>query len=192
MRERSSFRTCIHYRRSPATIEPAIEPAISSPIEPAIPETAISTSIEPAIPASIESTVRHMAQGIVRIDLTLAGLDFLVLAALVQLCLFSLLQYAVEGRIGRLYAYSIGRVAGVSIVCAQNKRGSEADTYTLQAVKKVAARQSCFFQFFLYFFSALLVSCPDHRSCLPLADFHSCSDKTWNKGQALKNMPQTP
>jgi hypothetical protein len=101
-----------------------------------------------------------MAQGIIRIDLTLAGLD----VAVVQLCLLRLLQDAVEGRIGRLYAYSIGRVAGVSIVRAENKRGSEADTCTLQAVKKSAARQSCFFQVLLVFFSALLVSCPDHRS----------------------------
>jgi hypothetical protein len=127
-----------------------------------------------------------MAQGIVRIDLTLAGLD--LLAAVIQLCLLSLLQYAVEGRIGRLYAYSIGRVAGVSIVCAQNKRGSEADPCTLQAVKKFAARQSFFFQFFLYFFSS---SCFLSRSSLISAPRRfRVATKTWNKGQALKNMPQ--
>src|ERR671936_85080 len=103
MRARSSFRTCVHYPRSPAAVEPPIEEAaISTPIEPAIPEPAISTSVEPAIPASIETAVRHMAQRIVRIDLTLAGLD--LLAAVVQLGLLSLLQYAVESRIGRLYA----------------------------------------------------------------------------------------
>src|SRR5919198_5139041 len=171
MRARSSFRTCVHYPRSPAAIEPPIEPAISASIEPAIPETPISTSIEPAIPASIEPAVRHMAQRIVRIDLTLAGLD--LLAAVVQLCLLRLLQYAVDGRIGRLYAYSIGRVAGVGIVRAQSKRGSEADTYTLQAVKKVAAGQSFFFQFFLYFFQLFLflVQIIAH-SCLPPIYIH--------------------
>src|SRR5919198_4576734 len=174
MGARSSFELA-SYPRSEAAIEAAIstsiEAAISTPIEPAIPETAISTSIEPAIPASIEPAVRHMAQRIVRIDLTLAGLD--LLAAVVQLCLLGLLQYAVDGRIGRLYAYSIGRVAGVGIVRAQSKRGSEADTYTLQAVKKVAAGQSFFFQFFLYFFQLFLflVQIIAH-SCLPPIYIH--------------------